>query len=135
MQMHAHAQTNVHKRIGEECVQTCSDADVAFENFQDVYTDCMQVHSSGEVLKLEPYCPWKTHLFSIEKTLSVSPSIKYMLYQESTSSKWRVQVYRDPVHMTLYGSGPLTILHTCGLRHTCRVYSLFAGSTSTQKFL
>ena len=87
----------------------------------------MQVHSSGEVLKLEPYCPWKTHLFSIEMTLSVSPSIKYMLYQESTSSKWRVQVYRDPVHMTLYGSGPLTILHTCGLRHTCRVYySLFA---------
>ena len=56
--------------------------------------DCLftQVDSSGEIIQLEMHCPWVEHLFALEDKLSVSPSIKYVLYQEKESEKWRVQV-------------------------------------------
>ena len=54
---------------------------------------CVQVHSSGEVIKLEPFCPWKGHLFSFEEKLAISPSVKYVLYKESVGTNWRIQVY------------------------------------------
>ena len=53
---------------------------------------CLQVHSSGAVLKLEEACPWKEHLFELERTLGLSESAKFMLYKEGDSDKWRVQV-------------------------------------------
>ena len=50
---------------------------------------------SGEVIKLEQFCPWKNHLSSLEQSLTVSPTVKYTLYQEANSTKWRVQVKKD----------------------------------------
>ena len=46
-------------------------------------------------MRLEPFCPWKEHLFSAEESLSVSPSIKYVLYKEGVGTKWRIQVIRN----------------------------------------
>ena len=59
-----------------------------------LHADCLftQVDSSGEIIQLEMHCPWVEHLFALEDKLSVSPSIKYVLYQEKESEKWRVQV-------------------------------------------
>jgi uncharacterized UPF0160 family protein len=54
-----------------------------------------EVHVSGEVIKLEQFCPWKNHLSSLEQSLTVSPTVKYTLYQEANSTKWRVQVKKD----------------------------------------
>ncbi|XP_064383990.1 MYG1 protein C27H6.8-like [Halichondria panicea] len=56
----------------------------------------LEVHSSGAVLKLEEACPWKEHLFELERTLGLSESAKFMLYKEGDSDKWRVQAV--PLH-------------------------------------
>ena len=53
---------------------------------------CTQVDGSGEIIRLEPQCPWVEHLFAVEDKLTISPNIKYVLYQEKESEKWRVQV-------------------------------------------
>lgn len=46
---------------------------------------------SGEILKLERFCPWKDHLFELEQELGVAdPLPKYMLYQDDKGG-WRVQ--------------------------------------------
>ena len=52
----------------------------------------LMVNGSEEIIQLEMHCPWVEHLFALENKLSVSPSIKYVLYQEKESEKWRVQV-------------------------------------------
>jgi uncharacterized UPF0160 family protein len=59
-----------------------------------------EVHCSGEVVRLDPFCPWKSHLLPLEQSLSLSPSIKFVLYQESNSPKWRVQAV--PVHKNTF---------------------------------
>eukprot|EP00850_Spirogloea_muscicola_P025235 SM002513S08702 [mRNA] locus=s2513:2:1704:- [translate_table: standard] len=43
------------------------------------------VHTSGRILKLEAFCPWKEHLHELEKELSVDPPILYVLYQDDTA--------------------------------------------------
>ena len=48
--------------------------------------------ASGSVVRLEQGCPWKEHLFDLEEELSLSGLVKFVLYQEPDSSKWRVQV-------------------------------------------
>jgi len=53
---------------------------------------CTQVDGSGEIIRLEPQCPWVEHLFALEYKLTISPNIKFVLYQEKESEKWRVQV-------------------------------------------
>lgn len=47
------------------------------------------VHPSGEIIVLETFCPWKEHLYSIEKENSAQGQIKFVLFPDS-STKWRV---------------------------------------------
>jgi len=61
--------------------------------FECIHT-CTQVDGSGEIIRLEPQCPWVEHLFALEDKLTLSPNIKFVLYQEKESEKWRVQVSR-----------------------------------------
>ena len=56
------------------------------------YILLLQVHSSGAVLRLAQPCPWKEHLFDLEQSLNISGTIKFVLYKEDNSEKWRVQV-------------------------------------------
>lgn len=50
-----------------------------------------KVDASGEIMCLsQGGCPWKDHLFTLEKELEISPLIKYVLYTD-TAGKWRVQ--------------------------------------------
>ena len=50
------------------------------------------VHSSGSILVIEPFAPWKSHLFDIEKELNlVNDEIKYVMYKDSTNDTWRIQ--------------------------------------------
>ena len=48
------------------------------------------VHPSGAIIVLESSCPWKDHLFEIEKELSLGADILYVLYGDSGGS-WRIQ--------------------------------------------
>lgn len=52
---------------------------------QNAYT----VHESGEILQLNKFCPWKYHLFDLEKELNIEGKIKYVLF-EDRSKDWRV---------------------------------------------
>ena len=49
------------------------------------------IHSSGSIVLLESYAPWKSHLFQLEKDLKIEPNqIKYILYSDN-SNTWRIQ--------------------------------------------
>lgn len=51
----------------------------------------MQVDPSGEIVLLaQGGCPWKEHLFALEKELKVDVPIKFVLYTDQ-SGHWRVQ--------------------------------------------
>merc|ERR1719281_1073813 len=56
-----------------------------------------ETDASGEIVRLD-FCPWKEHLFEIERELSIEGSIKYVLYQDKAS--WRVQCV--PVHLSSF---------------------------------
>ncbi|CAH2351032.1 MYG1 protein [[Candida] railenensis] len=47
------------------------------------------VDKSGKILVLEKFCPWKEHLYSIEKENGKEGEIEFVLFQDS-SSKWRI---------------------------------------------
>ncbi|KAK9867644.1 hypothetical protein WJX84_000102 [Apatococcus fuscideae] len=49
------------------------------------------VDPSGEIVKMTQYAPWKEHLHDLEEDLSLSPPIKYVLYEDDREKKWRVQ--------------------------------------------
>ena len=40
-----------------------------------------KVNSSGEIIRLSPYAPWKDHIFDLEEELHVNPPIKFCLYE------------------------------------------------------
>lgn len=48
-----------------------------------------QVDALGEILVLDHFCPWKEHLYAIEKENNAEGAIKFVLFQDSLS-KWRV---------------------------------------------
>ncbi|KAG0266332.1 hypothetical protein DFQ27_009868 [Actinomortierella ambigua] len=49
-----------------------------------------EVHPSGKILVLDQACPWKEHLFLLEKELCVEEPILYVLYPDE-GGNWRVQ--------------------------------------------
>ncbi|XP_066285897.1 MYG1 exonuclease-like [Branchiostoma lanceolatum] len=57
---------------------------------QDALEARHAVDPSGEVILMEQVCPWKEHLFDLEKDMKVDPSIKYVLYPDQ-GGNWRVQ--------------------------------------------
>eukprot|EP00271_Cylindrocystis_brebissonii_P001281 TRINITY_DN11594_c0_g1_i1.p1 TRINITY_DN11594_c0_g1~~TRINITY_DN11594_c0_g1_i1.p1 ORF type:complete len:434 (+),score=62.34 TRINITY_DN11594_c0_g1_i1:76-1377(+) len=46
---------------------------------------------SGEIVVLQRYCPWKSHLDELEQELKVDPLPKYILYEDGRSHQWRIQ--------------------------------------------
>ena len=51
-----------------------------------------QVDPSGEIIEFtEGGCPWKEHLFDLEKELEVEVPIKFAVFSDQ-NGKWRVQV-------------------------------------------
>ncbi|XP_077286226.1 MYG1 protein-like isoform X2 [Arctopsyche grandis] len=46
------------------------------------------VHSSGKIVELDSFVPWKEHLFDLEKELGLEGDIIYVIYQDK--SQWRV---------------------------------------------
>lgn len=49
-----------------------------------------QVHSSGQIITLETFCPWKDHFFELESEMGLSETpIKFVLFNSTDS--WRVQ--------------------------------------------
>ena len=70
-------------------------------------------HSSGSILVLDSQCPWKDHLFEIEKDQSLNADILYVLYGDSGGS-WRIQAV--PVEPTSFSSRKKLLEPYMGLR-------------------
>jgi uncharacterized UPF0160 family protein len=50
-----------------------------------------EVDSSGEILKLDDFCPWKGHLYDLETEMGIEGQVKYVLYHDEREDKWRIQ--------------------------------------------
>eukprot|EP01027_Heterolobosea_sp_BB2_P007177 GEZU01010699.1.p1 GENE.GEZU01010699.1~~GEZU01010699.1.p1 ORF type:complete len:310 (+),score=81.49 GEZU01010699.1:345-1274(+) len=49
-----------------------------------------ELHPSGEIMKLDRFCPWQEHLFDLETEQNIYGTTKYVLFQD-TKGSWRVQ--------------------------------------------
>ncbi|XP_026791410.2 mitochondrial import inner membrane translocase subunit Tim17-A isoform X2 [Pangasianodon hypophthalmus] len=71
-----------------------------------------QVDASGEiVLLVQGGCPWKEHLFSLEKELKLDISIKFVLYPDQ-NGQWRIQCV--PAGLNTFHNSPWRIVDDCG---------------------
>lgn len=48
---------------------------------EDSFDERFDVDSSGEIIRLHRFYPWKEHLFDIEKERELPGKIKYCLYE------------------------------------------------------
>ncbi|KAF8030577.1 hypothetical protein BT93_E2879 [Corymbia citriodora subsp. variegata] len=62
---------------------------------RSIVMECLEarygIDSSGEIVLLKQFCPWKLHLFELEEEMKIEPSIKYVLYQDNRSKDWLAQ--------------------------------------------
>lgn len=60
---------------------------------KDIVYEAMTMDNDygGEIIVLNKWCPWKSHLFNIEKELNVEQQVKFVIYEDITSKTWRVQ--------------------------------------------
>ncbi|XP_067939504.1 MYG1 exonuclease-like isoform X1 [Watersipora subatra] len=59
---------------------------------QDALEKRYQVHESGEIISFpQTGIPWKEHMLALEEELGVSVPVKYVLYEDATNKRWRVQ--------------------------------------------
>eukprot|EP00983_Pelagomonas_calceolata_P077020 1153689-Pelagomonas_calceolata.AAC.4 len=49
------------------------------------------VDPSGQIMRLNHYCPWKDHMYNLEKEMGVEKPILYCLYEDEREKKWRIQ--------------------------------------------
>ncbi|KAG8007655.1 UPF0160 protein MYG1 [Nibea albiflora] len=83
------------KMVGEEFLDRLEFYQSAWLPARTVVEDAVkerhQVDPSGEVLLFsQGGCPWKEHLFALEKELQVEMPIKFVLYPDQ-NGQWRVQ--------------------------------------------
>ncbi|ORX90742.1 metal-dependent protein hydrolase, partial [Basidiobolus meristosporus CBS 931.73] len=50
-----------------------------------------EIHNSGQILILDSPCPWKEHLFEIEKEKSIEDKTIYVLFPDGRDSSYRIQ--------------------------------------------
>ncbi|CAK7893499.1 hypothetical protein CAAN1_08S01200 [[Candida] anglica] len=53
------------------------------------FEDRFNVDASGKILVLDQFCPWKEHLYAVEKEQGQEGSIEFVLFSDS-SKKWRI---------------------------------------------
>ncbi|CCK71230.1 Myg1p KNAG_0G01720 [Huiozyma naganishii CBS 8797] len=49
----------------------------------------MDVDKSGKIILFDQFCPWKEHLYNVEKELNLEGVIEFVIFQDSMGS-WRV---------------------------------------------
>ena len=53
------------------------------------------VHESmcaGAIMVAKPYCPWKSHLYQLEKETGCEGRTLYVVYEDDRDGSWRLQV-------------------------------------------
>jgi len=79
---------------GSEFVSAVQYLDKGWLPARDIVKEALSkrqdIYASGEVVKLEGHTVWKKHLLELEVEEKVNPTVKYVLYPD-TSGNWRVQ--------------------------------------------
>lgn len=57
---------------------------------QQTVHDRFNVDASGKIIRFDRFCPWKEHLFALEKELGITGEIQLALFADN-SGAWRVQ--------------------------------------------
>ena len=66
------------------------------------YQELNETHKSGQILLLEPNCPWKDHLFDIEAEHPKESPALYVIYEDKIHDKWMAQAV--PIHASSFTS-------------------------------
>lgn len=81
------------KMVGEEFVDRVLYYATVWWPARSIVEDAIQkrfeVHSSGEILELTQSCPWKQHLYELEKQHDIEGVLKYSIAANSESD-WRI---------------------------------------------
>lgn len=56
---------------------------------EDAFKERHTIHPLGEVIVLSQFCPWKEHLYSVEKENNAQGEVKFVLFMDSSKS-WRI---------------------------------------------
>jgi uncharacterized UPF0160 family protein len=66
-------------------------------------TDSFSMHGgAGAIMLLEQYCPWKSMLYELEEAKGIQGKILFVVYEDETEHKWRVQaVNKSPASFEL----------------------------------
>ena len=55
----------------------------------------MQESEEGsQIITLNTFCPWASHMYEIEEELKLEPKIKYAVFQDKNGT-WRVRAVND----------------------------------------
>ncbi|PNH03653.1 hypothetical protein TSOC_010264 [Tetrabaena socialis] len=57
----------------------------------DIIIDVGGVHPSGKIMLLKDYCPWKDHLYDLEKEGGFVGELLFCVYQDDRDKSYRVQ--------------------------------------------
>lgn len=78
----------------------------------------------------KPYCPWKSHLFQIEKEQNCEGRTIYVVYEDDRDGSWRLQVcYAATLYVRLFNECnacailPEIVLDSCQ-SHAATTYSI-----------
>ncbi|AMD22229.1 HGL111Cp [Eremothecium sinecaudum] len=61
----------------------------ALELVREAVKNRESVDPSGSVILLERFCPWKQHLYQVERELGIQDTIKFVVFKDSAGT-WRV---------------------------------------------
>lgn len=61
----------------------------AREIVKKAFDERLDADASGEIIVLDQFCPWKEHLYAIEKEAAAEGAVKFVLFADSLK-KWRV---------------------------------------------
>ncbi|KAG8977171.1 hypothetical protein FRC05_002170 [Tulasnella sp. 425] len=85
------------KLVGEEFISRLEYYGNAWLPARELVQNGLEARSavspSGHIILFEHFCPWKEHLFDLEKELSIPDDQKpiYIVYPDETAGNWRIQ--------------------------------------------
>lgn len=102
----------------------------------------MDVDKSGKIVLLSQFCPWKEHLFEVEKQMGITDEIQFVLFEDS-SGAWRVSTvpisansykFRKGLPEPLRGLRDEELSERSGIPECVFIHAAgFIGGTKTQE--
>ena len=62
----------------------------------DAYDRRLEVHSSGKIIDVGKFCPWREHLLDMEREKKLREKVLFVIYREPPAEVWKVMAVREP---------------------------------------